>query len=92
LSGTTPGLQVGGHTLHLNLDAYFLHTLQNPNTPPLESSLGFLDPWGAGDAAFALPPGLTGLAGLTVHHAYVLVGADGAVDLTSNPVAVDLVD
>jgi len=92
LSGTSPGLQVGAYTLPLNFDAYFSFTLQNPNTPPLASSLGFLDPWGAGAAAYALPPGLTGLAGLTLHHAYVLLEADGTVALTSNPVSLDLVD
>jgi hypothetical protein len=91
LSGTAPGVPVDGQLLPLNIDAYTLHTLQNPGGPPLTGSWGTLDAAGKAAAAFTLTPGqLPSLVGLTAHHAYVNfdLGLPG-VSMASNAVAVD---
>jgi len=71
LAGTEPGILVGHLIMPLNLDAYFLYTLVNPNVPPLSNSMGQLDSRGKGTAAFTMPKGLpVTLAGYTMHHAF----------------------
>ncbi|MEO0652983.1 MAG: hypothetical protein AAFZ65_20075 [Planctomycetota bacterium] len=71
LSGTSPGLPLAGDILPLNPDAYFNLTLAG--NAPLTNQLGQLDDLGRGVAQFNLPAGFTNLAGLTVHHAYVVL-------------------
>lgn len=91
-SGTSPGVPVSPETLPLNLDAYLLATIVNPQAPPLTGALGLLNPDGAATASFTLPPGgpAPALAGTTLHHAFlVLNGSFGAV-FTSDPVALAL--
>ena len=74
LSGTSPGLSLGASVLPLNLDAYFELTLNNPNAAPLSQSLSLLDGAGEGQAVFGLPPASSpALAGLTAHHAYLVI-------------------
>ena len=68
-SGTTPGLLIGSLRVPLNVDAYLLYTMSTPNTPLLSNSWGTLDSARA-TARFKIPP-LPGLAGLTLHHAFV---------------------
>jgi len=88
VSGSTPGLQIAGVHLPLNVDAYFLHTLQTPNTPPLVRNLAPLSAQGAGSARFALPAGsLASLAGLELTHAAVVFDASFAPELVTNPVS-----
>lgn len=74
LSGTEPGFPIDGLWLPLNVDAYTIQGLLSPNTPPLNNSFGTLDANGSATALFQLPSGLPGtLAGLQVHHAYVVL-------------------
>ena len=90
LSGTTPGIPIGLLVLPLNPDAYLTFTLTSPNTPPLGNSLGLLDAFGEAAASFTIPPGSSpALAGLTLHHAYVVFGP--MVVFASNPVPLRLV-
>ncbi|MBI4133032.1 hypothetical protein HY478_00300 [Candidatus Uhrbacteria bacterium] len=96
VSGMSPGLYIGGFTIPLNVDTYTFHTLISPNSPPLANSVGVLDSSGKATASFSLPAGSSpSLAGLTVHHAYVvlkltptlleLVHASNAVQLNLIP-------
>ena len=92
-SGTSPGIPVDGLVLPLNLfDPYFGYTLQHPNTSVLQATLGVLSSSGTGTAAINLPAGLdAGLAGTTLHHAYVVFGSTGGAVFVSNPMPLDLV-
>ena len=92
-SGSSPGLQVDAALLPLNLDSYTLFTIQNPGTPPLSGSVGFLDGSGRALAGFGLPvASAPGLAGLQLHHAYLLLPLTGApVSFASNAAALELV-
>jgi hypothetical protein len=75
-TGTSPGFVFGGLPVPLNPDAYFLYTLNHPGSPPLATSFGVLDAWAKGSSSFALPPDSPAtLAGLTLHHAYAVLGA-----------------
>ena len=93
VSGTAPGIPVDGLVLPLALDAYTLHTLAQPNHPPLLGGFGVLAASSPSTALFAPPPGLDpGLAGLVVHHAYaVLDPFAGSVVHASNAIATVLV-
>ncbi len=88
ISGTAPVITLFGANVPLNLDSYLILTATSPNMPPLGSSLGVLDSLGTGTTTFALPS-IPPLAGLTFHHASVLVST-GPLSLSSpsNPVAV----
>ena len=72
LSGTAPGIALGGGlVLPLNPDGYLQHTLLHGG-PPLVGAGGSLDLAGAAYPNFALAPGSDpALAGLTAHHACV---------------------
>jgi hypothetical protein len=73
-SGTTPGTPADSYILPLNIDTYFLYTLDNANGPVLQGTFGTLDATGSAHAAFVLPTGLNpGLAGQTLHHAYATI-------------------
>ncbi len=87
LSGTVPGVSAGSFTLPLNVDSYFLASVGGLNGGPFHGFVGRLDAAGAASAQLVLPPnGLPSLAGLTLHHAFVLPDAGFA----SNPVRLDL--
>ncbi|MEM7309129.1 MAG: VCBS repeat-containing protein [Planctomycetota bacterium] len=88
LSGTSPGTPIGGGTIPLNVDPYFLFTANHPNTDPLTSSFGNLDGDGRATAQFALAAGATTqLAGQVVNHAFgVLDPVTFALELVSEPV------
>jgi uncharacterized Ntn-hydrolase superfamily protein len=58
LSGTRPGLDLGGSILPLNPDAVLQFTLAHPGGALLPGSLGTLDASGRGEADFAPPAGL----------------------------------
>lgn len=96
LSGSEPPLAVDGLLLPLVVDAYFMHTLQNPNAPPLVNSFAALHPTGFAQAAFELAPlSPPGFVGVTVTHAFAeiafsglapaVVYASGAVDVLFAP-------
>lgn len=89
LDGWFPGFGAGPANVPLNVDAYTLHTLYEPNTFPLSSSFGALGAGGQSQTSFFLPPlNLPGLAGLRFYHAAVVLGPSLAV---SNPLQVELV-
>jgi hypothetical protein len=92
LSGTTPGLPIDSFVLPLNVDQYFLYTLNNPNLPPLNNSFTVLDGQGKSQAFFILPSGANpNLVGVTVNHAYAVIGfvppPIPVITLVSNAVA-----
>lgn len=94
LSGTTPGIPVGGEVMPLNFDSYTSFTLTNPNSPILAGSFAGLDMFGAGIASFNVPPASSpAYVGLTVHHAFVVFDPsdpDG-VGMVSNAVQAEIV-
>ena len=82
ITGVTPGFQYGGLTIPLNIDPYFLLLLLDPAASPVANGFNSLDTGGQGLARLTLPPAMDPtLAGITVHHAYVVL--DSA---TLNPV------
>ena len=92
LSGTAPGVPVGGLTLPLNLDAYLLLTVSDPVASPLSNSFALLDGCGLGSAQLTLPAGLNpAFAGSTLHHAFLVFEfLSGALLFASNPVPLAL--
>jgi hypothetical protein len=94
-SGTAPGTALSPTvTAPLNIDSYALRTISVTNAPPILGSLGLFDADGISKRALIVPPGLSpSLAGLTLHHAYLvfdpftseLLGASNAVPLTLVP-------
>jgi len=93
LSGTSPGIDYQGFNLPLNLDGYFLYTVNHASGATLPGSFGVLDGLGNGAAALVVPPGVTGPAtGQAVHHAFAALDpVTLAVTRTSNAVATQLV-
>ncbi|MEO0649632.1 MAG: hypothetical protein AAFZ65_02995 [Planctomycetota bacterium] len=93
-SGTQPGLVAGDLTLPLNSrDVYFDFTLQGANTGPLQATFGVLGPDGTATAALDLPPGLSPtLAGLVLHHAFVVFDSAGLPVFASDANALLLAD
>ncbi len=80
LAGSDPGMQVGFARLPLNYDgpgAYMAHTLWSPNQGYLAGGLSALDSQGRATAVFTVPPGMDpSFAGMKVHHAYMILGAN----------------
>jgi len=92
LLGTTGGTDPGqalpsGQHLPLNPSPYLDFTTAHPNTPPLMNSVGHLDDQGKAASSFVLPHVPAGMAGLVLHHAYVLLQP---IDFVSNPVSLTL--
>jgi len=88
-TGTTPGIMLANGThLPLNPSAYLNFTVSHPNSAVLSNSLGTLDASGQATAFFILPHVPPSVAGLVIHHAYVLLQP---VDFASNAVEVTLV-
>jgi hypothetical protein len=92
LAGTTPGFDVGGLHVPLNLDPYFFISLGG--TTPIVGGIGFLDTTGQATAVFDLPLATNPvLVGFTVNHAFVALDPlTGALRAVSNPVAANLVN
>ncbi|MEM7311441.1 MAG: metallophosphoesterase family protein [Planctomycetota bacterium] len=89
LSGTSPGLPIGGVLLPLNFDAYLALTVNNPTLGFFSGFFSTLAPDGTSSAALTLPAGLVGsLVGLTAHHAFVAFDnlLAGSASFASNPV------
>ncbi len=85
-TGTTPGIVVDGFPLPLNIDSYTVHTLTQPNTPPLGGSFGILDVQGEATASVTVPAGApASLVGLQFDHAVVLI------ELLPNLVRIDAI-
>jgi hypothetical protein len=91
VNGSSPGIPFGDLRLPLNYEpVYFVHTAAAPGTWPLFGSLGTLDAMGRGSARFDLGGRSVpaGVAGTTVHHAYVLFDAGLQLRYASNAVRV----
>jgi hypothetical protein len=88
-AGTTPGITLGsGVHIPLNMSAYLSFTATRPNTPLLSNSVGDLDGFGKASATFNLPHVPASVAGLVLHHAFVLFQP---INFASNAVEVTLV-
>jgi hypothetical protein len=93
ISGTTPTLAMDGIGVPLTADAYFDLTLAAPNSGLLSPSLSSLQGDGRATCVLSLPPGINpNLAGMVVHHAFLVLDLPGTgVGLfVSNPVSVTL--
>jgi hypothetical protein len=87
--GTDPGQSLPNNQhLPLNPSPYLDFTMAHPNTAPLSNSLGHLDDQGKATSSFVLPHVPAAMAGLVLHHAYVLLQP---IDFVSNPVQLSLV-
>jgi hypothetical protein len=74
VTGTSPGLVFGGAFIPLNFDAYTNVTINSPNLGLLGSTLGTLDGAGRATSTITLPPASDpSLAGVDVHHAFVVI-------------------
>lgn len=89
LSGTSPGIGLGGCTLPLNFDLYLGLTLDLANSGIYVGSVGVLDGVGSARASVVMPAGLAaGLRGRTAHHAFAVFQGYGC-RFASNAVAMD---
>ncbi len=96
LAGDAPGMPFGFAKLPLNFDGaggYMLHTMKMVNVGFLKNGVSALDAQGRALARFVLPAGFDpALAGLRVHHAFLIVASDLKTFLWgSNSVSVLLV-
>ncbi|MCA8957884.1 MAG: hypothetical protein KDC87_17545 [Planctomycetes bacterium] len=92
LSGTTPGLMLGGVLVPLNPDVYFDLTLANPNSSWLPGSRGTLDAAGTAELGFVLAPGLATVNGsVVVHHAVAVLGTVTPLRAATNALALTVV-
>ncbi|MBM4369110.1 MAG: hypothetical protein FJ102_23050 [Deltaproteobacteria bacterium] len=83
-SGSSPGTKVGAVTVPLAFDAYTAFTADSANSTALVNTHGQLDALGQAEAQIVVPAGLPpSVAGMTLHHAYVLYGP---IDFASNTV------
>jgi len=91
VTGFNPGVPAGASLLPLNQDAWFVYTLGHPGSALLPGSVGVLDGLGKASAALALPPGLDpSFAGVTAHHAAVVLSPSLTPERTTNAVALTL--
>lgn len=89
-TGTSPGIPVDGLTLDLAFDSFLVYMLTHANQAPYSNTLGVLDGAGMASSSLTAPAGSNpGLAGATLHHAYIVLSG-GAVSLTSNPTSLTL--
>ncbi|MHC4078622.1 MAG: hypothetical protein ACYST0_09320, partial [Planctomycetota bacterium] len=92
LTGTSPGINLGGLHLPLNPDAWTDITVAWANTLWLTNTNGRLDPAGKAQAFFNVPKVTnTTVIGLVFHHAYVVYDAQTNFHMVSNPVSLTLV-
>lgn len=78
-SGTRPGFSFQNLNVPLNVDFWFNGSLSAANTTMYTNSLGFLDAQGKATATFNFP-NFPAFAGLSLHHAFVVL------DLATGPV------
>ena len=92
ISGTKPGLPVGpGLHLPIHFDAWTQLSIQFGNNPLLPGFSGLLGLSGDATAAIIVPPGQpASLAGLTLHHAFLVHTPAGFILATSNAVPLTL--
>lgn len=90
-SGTAPGTPIGALLVPLNIDFYTDFTLQNANVGPFVDTFSTLDADGRGHAQIVIPPGLVGLAGIVVHHAYGVIDIGGNLVFASEAQSLELI-
>ena len=90
VTGTWPGITLGGVPIPLNPDVYTDVTLTAANTLLLSKFKGTLDANGAATASFNVPSGLPPLGSVTLHHAFIVYDAQGRFYLASNAVPLGL--
>ena len=91
VSGTSPGVQAGAFNVPLNPDFYTNFMLQNPNVSPFGNTLGALNGNGRAVATVTVPPGLLGISGLVLNHAFVTVNGLNALAFVSEAASLTIV-
>ena len=90
-SGTAPGVPIDGLLLPLNVDGYFVASLNAPSAGPVQQGLGVLDAQGSALTSLVVPPNSpAGLAGVTLHHAGLVLGST-KLEWVSTALATELV-
>ena len=91
VTGTTPGVPLGGVHIPLNPDPYTNFAFANVNAnPPFKGFWGRLDANGLATASFIVPANLPVRPGFTFYHAYVVYDTSGKLYMASNPVPLRL--
>ena len=90
VTGTRPGITLGGVAIPLNPDVYTDLTLTAANTALLSKFKGKLDANGSANASFNVPSGLPPMGSVTLHHAFLVYDAGGRFHMASNPVPLRL--
>ncbi|MEX1024439.1 MAG: lamin tail domain-containing protein [Planctomycetota bacterium] len=75
-AGDSPGFAYQGLNIPLNFSTYLTQTISLA-VPELQNSFSVLDGAGMATAQFTIGGGFGNLAGLTVHHAYVVITGTG---------------
>lgn len=90
-TGVHPGVPVDSMIVPIQVDAYTLDLL-GAAAPPLSQVFGILDGLGRDQVFFDLPAGAVSpaLAGLELHHAFVVFGRTFGLEYTSNAVSLEL--
>ena len=91
MTGTTPGINLGGLQFPLNPDFYTDFTIGFPNTNILVNSRRKLDASGRATASLNVPKGLPLPLNITLHHAYLVYDLQGKWHMVSNPVPLTMV-
>jgi Domain of unknown function (DUF5060) len=82
MGGTMPGFDLNGTTVPLVFDRYTRWTLQAAGGPILPDAIGVVPPSGKTSLHIVLPPGaFSALAGVTLHHAVVIIDPVDAVTI-----------
>ncbi len=89
-SGTSPGFELLGKHVPLNLDPYLFLTLSNPVSPVFQNGSGILNANGVASAQFAIPPlQIPQLVGVTISHSAMIYSpSQGKPIQFTNPVSV----
>jgi hypothetical protein len=92
-SGTTPGFQVQGVQVPLNIDYLFTYMVQNADAGMLQNTLGIADGFGMAQSQIVVPPGLIppALVGFQLDFASLAVRPDLVFLECSRPVTVTIV-
>ena len=84
VTGTAPGVTLGGIHVPLNVDLVTNLTIALANTPTFQKTRGTLDADGRALATINVPSGLTAAVGLSLHFAYLVADSSNNLVLASN--------
>ena len=90
VTGTRPGVNLGGVHISLAPDLYTDFTISFANSTSHKNTQGILDSTGTATASINLPSGLAPHTDFTVYHAYVVYDAAGRIYMASNAVPLAL--